>query len=56
MPTFEKWTEDNKDNEVTVLVGKRFIVQVQTNGIPEGSARKIAEGIDLSGLAKESTK
>jgi hypothetical protein len=56
MPTFEKWTEEGKDNEVTVLVGKRFIVQVETDEMPEGSARKIAEGMDLSGLAGESSK
>jgi hypothetical protein len=56
MPTFERWTEEGKDNEVTVLVGKRFIVQVQTNEMPEGSARKIAEGMNLSGLAGEDTK
>lgn len=56
MPTFERWTEEGKDNEVTVLVGKRFIVQVQTNEMPEGSARKIAEGMDLGGLANQSSK
>lgn len=56
MPTFEKWNEENKDNEVTVLVGKRFIVNVETDEMPEGSARKIAEGMDFSGLAGESTK
>ena len=56
MPTFEKWTEEGKDNEVTVLVGKRFIVHVETNEMPEGSARKVAEGMDLSGLAGESAK
>jgi len=56
MPAFEKWSEENKDNEVTVLVGKRFIVSVRTDGMPEGSARKIAEGLDLSGLAGESSR
>mgnify|MGYP005839625707 FL=1 len=55
-PTFEKWNEDDKDNEVTILVGKRFIVHVETNEMPEGSARKIAESMDLGSLAKESTK
>jgi hypothetical protein len=55
-PTFEKWNEEGKDNEVTVLVGKRFIVSVETNEMPEGSARKIAEGMDLSGLASQSSK
>lgn len=55
-PTFERWNEEGKDNEVTVLVGKRFIVHVETNEMPEGSARKIAEGMDLSSLAKETTK
>lgn len=53
--TFERWNEDGKDNEVTILVGKRFIVHVETNEMPEGSARKIAESMDLSSLAKEST-
>lgn len=56
MPTFERWNEEGKDNEVTVLVGKRFIVHVETNEMPEGSAKKIAEGIDLSSLASESSK
>lgn len=56
MPAFERWTEESKNNEVTVLVGKRFIVQVETDGMSEGSARKIAEGMNLSGLASESTK
>jgi hypothetical protein len=56
MPTFERWSEENKDNEVTVLVGKRFIVHVETNDMPEGSARKVAEGMNLSGLAGESAK
>lgn len=56
MPTFEKWQEEGKDNEVTVLVGKRFIVNVSTNNMPEGSARKIAEGLDFGSLASESSK
>lgn len=56
MPAFERWNEEGKDNEVTVLVGKRFIVHVETNGLDESSARKIAEKIDLNSLAKESSK
>lgn len=56
MPTFERWNEEGKDNEVTVLVGKRFIVHVETNEMPEGSARKIAEGMDLRGLESQNTK
>ena len=56
MPTFEKWDIEGKDNEVTVLVGKRFIVNVSTNNMPEGSARKIAEGLDFGSLASESSK
>jgi hypothetical protein len=56
MPTFEKWNEEGKDNEVTVLVGKRFIVSVETNEMPEGSARKIAEGMDFSDLASQGSK
>jgi hypothetical protein len=56
MPTFEKWDIEGKDNEVTVLVGKRFIVNVSTDNMPEGSARKIAEGLDFGSLASESSK
>ncbi|NWF88481.1 MAG: hypothetical protein HXY50_03370 [Ignavibacteriaceae bacterium] len=56
MPTFEKWDIEGKDNTVNVLVGKRFIVTVDTDNMPEGSARKIAEGLDLNALANESSK
>lgn len=56
MPTFERWNEEGKDNEVTILVGKRFIVHVETYGMDEGSAKKIAEGLNLTGLANESAK
>lgn len=52
-PAFEKWNEENSDNELTVLVGDRFLVEVKTSGLGEGSAKSIAESMDLSGLAKE---
>jgi len=52
-PAFEKWYEENNNNEITVLVSDRFLVEVRTNGIGEGSAKSIAEGMNLSNLAKE---
>jgi hypothetical protein len=52
-PAFENWREADKSNELTVLVGKRFIVRIDTDGMPEGSAKKIAEGLNLSSLSGE---
>ena len=50
-PAYEKWTSAGKENEVTVLVADRFVVTTTTRGLGENSARKIAESIDLKGLA-----
>ena len=52
-PAMEKWTESNKEHEVTVLTGERFLVHVSCEGMSDGSAKKIAEGINLSKLAGE---
>jgi hypothetical protein len=49
-PAFEKWSR-NGNSEVVVLVGERFIVKSNTRGMGEGSARKIVESLDLTGLA-----
>ncbi|MFH1195890.1 MAG: hypothetical protein V1720_09245 [bacterium] len=54
-PAFEKWDESGKSNEVTVLVGDRFIVEVRTNGLGKGSAKSVIENMDLSGLSGEKT-
>ncbi len=50
-PAHEKWTSAGEENEVTVLVADRFMVTTTTRGLGEDSAKKIAESIDLKGLA-----
>lgn len=52
-PAFEKWELAGANNEITVLVGDRFIVVVKTDGLGEGSARKIAESMELKKLATQ---
>ena len=52
-PAFEKWENAGADSEIAVMVGDRFVVTVNTNGMDEGAARKIVEGLDLKGLAKQ---
>jgi hypothetical protein len=49
-PAFEKWSK-NGNSEIVVLVGDRFIVKSDTRGLGEGSARKVVESLDLTGLA-----
>jgi hypothetical protein len=50
-PAYEKWSNDG-ESEAVVMVGDRFIVKTSTRGVGEGSARKIAEDLDLKGLGK----
>ena len=50
-PAYEKWTTAGEENEVTILVADRFVVTTTTRGLGENSAKKIAERIDLKGLA-----
>ena len=50
-PAHEKWQSGDERSEVTVLVADRFVVTTTTRGLGEDSARKIAESIDLKGLA-----
>ena len=50
-PAHEKWRVSGEENEVTVLVADRFVVTTTTRGLGEDSARKIAESLDLKGLA-----
>ena len=52
-PAFEKWENADGRNEMTVLVADRFIVTVKTDKLGEGSARKIAEGMDLKKLSMQ---
>lgn len=51
-PAFEEFTTEDQRATVTVLVGKRFLVHVQTTGVPDTtSARNAAESIDMAKLA-----
>jgi len=50
-PAYEKWGK-NGESEAIVMVGDRFIVKTNTRGVGEGSARKIAEDLNLKRLAK----
>ena len=50
-PAYEKWEDASKDGEVNVLVGERFIVTVRTQGLPDGSAKRIVESLDLKKLS-----
>jgi hypothetical protein len=52
-PALEEWDQNDRRSEMTVLVGDRFVVSAKMRGGDEGSARKIADKIDLKGLAKE---
>ena len=52
-PAFEKWTESSQRGKVTVLVGDRFIVEVETTNLPENMPRDIAHRLRLDALAKE---
>lgn len=50
-PAYEKWGKSG-ESEAIVMVGDRFIVKTSTRGVGEGSARKIAEDLDLKRLGK----
>ena len=50
-PAYEKWRSAGEESEVTILVADRFVVTTNTRGLGEDSAKKIAESIDLKGLA-----
>jgi hypothetical protein len=52
-PAHEKWTKDGQDNEVTIMVADRFVLTTTTHGLGEDSAKKLAESLDLKGLASK---
>jgi len=52
-PAFEKWEENSKNATVNILLGDRFIVNVETSGLGEGSARKIVVEMKLKELASQ---
>jgi hypothetical protein len=51
-PGWEKWDRQDKDGEMSVVVNKRFIVQVDGNNIDDPAAlRAVIEATDLKKLA-----
>jgi hypothetical protein len=51
-PALEEFTQDSQTAALTVLVGKRFLVHVETTGVSDmTSARIAAAGIDMAKLA-----
>jgi hypothetical protein len=52
-PAYEKWEKSGAKSEIAVMVGDRFVVTVETRGVGEGAARRIAEAMDLKGLARQ---
>jgi hypothetical protein len=52
-PGIEKYEYEDKDGQVILLVADRFVVQLEEENAPDTSElKKIAEALDLEGLAK----
>jgi hypothetical protein len=52
-PGIEKYEYEDKDGQVILLVADRFVVQLEEENAPDTSElKKIAEMLDLEGLAK----
>ncbi|MBR9975316.1 MAG: hypothetical protein KFF77_07025 [Bacteroidetes bacterium] len=52
-PAYEKWDISSEHAEVTVLVGDRFIINIDTRKMPENMPREIAQTMRLEKLAME---
>jgi len=52
-PGYESWNKNSRRGELTLLVGDRFLAKISTYNLPDGSTRRIAEGMKLNRLAKE---
>lgn len=50
-PSMERWEIESKHSNIGMLVGERFYVEVDTYNIGEGSARTVAESVDIKKLA-----
>jgi uncharacterized phage infection (PIP) family protein YhgE len=51
-PGVEDWNSDSKHGEITIVVNKRFIVQVKGDGLDSmDGLKEVANGIDLTKLA-----
>ena len=51
-PAFEEWDKNAKTGSVTMIVGKRFLLHVQTTGVDNTDlAKSVATRIDTAKLA-----
>jgi hypothetical protein len=50
-PGFLTWKKDDKHGQLQLLVGKRFILSLQTHNLPLEQVLKIAEALALDKLA-----
>jgi hypothetical protein len=51
-PGWEKWNSDSRDGEVNALVGKRFLVTIEGNGIDDVKVlHEAANKVDMGKLA-----
>src|SRR5262249_29370855 len=51
-PAYEKWTNDSKNGEVTILVGNRFVVEADGSGFDSiDGIRNFVTSVDLAKLA-----
>ena len=50
-PGFIKWESMNQHSEITLLVGDRFIVKVETHGLGENASQDLLSKLDLDKLA-----
>ena len=55
-PAYEKYDNGSKQAELTMLVGDRFVVKIDTRGLAEDAPRKVAASMNLKKLAKESAQ
>src|SRR5688572_30582146 len=51
-PGMETWQKEGKHGQIQLLVGKRYILNVSTNNVPEEQFKKIAESLALEKLAE----
>lgn len=52
-PAFESWKKKSMREQITVLVGKRFVVKTTARGMEEGQAKDLTTSIGLKTLAEE---
>lgn len=50
-PAFERFTKSNQHGELTVLVAKRHIIEIRTDGVPSEMMRTVLSSIDRKALA-----